>query len=141
MNSNIPGSPPLTSPTSVEEAFELYPSEMNQVKEITAALQRKYGGTAMTESNQLQFGNEAIDRFADIGLRLSVSWAGMDVDDSTDNLYYIPQFTIEGRLSQEKETDHERLQTEITSGELDGRPGYIREDGKIHEDPISKLIL
>lgn len=121
-------------PNPVESDFEPYPSEMNLIKSTAAALQNKFGFKPLSGRGRERFEEEATNRFAEAGFRVHVSWEDVQVDDHTDNLYYIPTISFLGRVERLVSTDHERIQTEVASGELDGRVGYIREDGKLHED-------
>lgn len=121
-------------PDPIESDFEPYPSELNQIKTVAATLQNRFGFKPLSGRGRERFEEEAVNRFSEIGLRVHVSWEDVQVDDHTDNLYYIPTINFLGRVEKQGETDHERIQTEVVSGELDGRVGYIREDGKLHED-------
>lgn len=117
--------------------MELYPSELNQVRDIATKLQKKYGFSSFNDRTREIYEREVVEEFATIGLEARVTWS-MDVDSKTDNLYHIPTVEILGRIDNEFNMDHERMKHEVTSGELDGKAGFIREDGTFREDPIKK---
>lgn len=122
------------------EHVELYPSELNEIKMISARLQRKYGFTKMDEAKRQQFVNETQDEFEKIGLRAMVTWS-LDVSGDNDaDLFHIPTVSIAGRVDKQTETDYERIQQEVVSGESDGKVGYIREDGSRREDVQKKNL-
>lgn len=122
------------------EYIELYPSEMNEVKLLSARLQRKYGFKQLTQSVRDEFTKEVEGEFEKIGLRARVTWT-VDVSGDTDmDLFHIPTVSIVGRTERNKETDFDRIQREIVDGELDGKTGYIREDGSRREDARKKDI-
>lgn len=122
------------------EHVELYPSELSEIKVLSARLQRKYGFTKMDESRRAEFVREVEGEFEKLGLRARVTWS-LDVSGDTDtNLFHIPTVSIAGRTERNVETDFERIQHEVVSGEADGKVGYIREDGTRREDVRKKNI-
>lgn len=122
------------------EHVELYPSELNEIKLLSARLQRKYGFTKMDESRRAEFTNEVEDEFGKLGLRARVTWT-IDVSGDLDtNIFHVPTVSIAGRTERNAETDFERIQQEVVSGESDGKVGYIREDGTRREDVRKKNI-
>lgn len=44
------------------------------------------------------------------------------------------------RIKEEAETDHDRIRHGIVTGLDGGTPGYIREDGTVHDEPRKKII-
>lgn len=143
---NIPDLSKLGQQPSAEEAHlydlqEFTPAEENQAKIIMAEVQRKYGGKEMTEANQLMLGNEVVDRFAnELNLRVILTWAGVQVDDHSDDLHYIPQIDVVGRVAKHQ-VDHDAIKHQIQSGEADGKAYVLREDGTKREDTKSKDIF
>lgn len=122
------------------EHVELYPSELSEIKMLSAALQRKFGFKPMTDNVRAEFVREVEDRFGKMGLRAIVTWS-LDVSgDSDQNLFHVPTVSVIGRVDREAETDFERIQHEVVEGEADGKTGYIREDGSRREDSIRKNI-
>jgi hypothetical protein len=63
-----------------------------------------------------------------------------DEPDSMD-LIWTPLICVVDRTTKLAEYDHDRQKHEVTSGLLDGKAGYIREDGTFREDPLRKLII
>ncbi len=123
--------------------FEAYPSELNKLKSFLATIQNKYGFKPFTDSSCTQFENEVKDRAAnEIGLVLTVHWKDVDVDDdpNSDTLYWIPTLTVIGRTEANAPVDHDQLQAEIRSGELDGQAFVIREDGSKSESARRTVI-
>lgn len=122
------------------EHVELYPSEINEIKVLSARLQRKYGFTQMGESQRVQFNHEVEDEFGKLGLRARVTWS-IDVSGDTDrNIFHIPTVSIAGRTERGASTDFDRIQSEIVDGEADGQVGFLREDGTRREDARKKSI-
>lgn len=122
------------------EYVELYPSELNEIRSLSARLQSKYGFKQFNESVRSQFTHEVEDSFEKIGLIARVMWS-LDVSGHNDqNLFHVPSISIVGRTQSEESTDFERMQQEIVSGELDGQVGYLREDGTRREDARKKDI-
>lgn len=122
------------------EYIELYPSEMNELKVISAKLQNKFGFKKMTDRVKHDFTQEVEGEFEKIGLRVRVTWTVDVSGDSDSDLFHIPTISVVGRTEREKETDFDRIQNEIVAGELDGETGFIREDGSRREDARSKNV-
>lgn len=129
---------PVADPT---EDFEPYPSEINEIKTVLAAIQEKYGFRAFTDSSCTQFENETRQRMLEIGIESAVLWKDVDVDDdpNSDTLYFVPTVTITGRTARQA-IDHDRMKHEIQSGELDGQQFVIKEDGSKAEAPSRKQL-
>lgn len=122
------------------EHVELYPSELNEIKVLSARLQRKFGFKQMNEAVRKEFVREVEGEFEKLGLRAWVTWS-LDVSGDTDtNLFHVPTVSIVGRTERNAETDFERIQHEVVEGEADGKTGYIREDGSRREDSLRKNI-
>jgi len=125
------------------ESIDLYPNEMNSVRELAADLQNKYGFKPFTDTTSKAFEAEVPDRFAALGLLAKVYWKDVDVDGdpNSDTLYFLPTIAIEARIDPKDYTiDHEQMSREIQSGAADGKEGTLRADGTLG-DPKSKLIL
>jgi hypothetical protein len=123
---------------------DLYPTERNAVISITAALTREMSFRSFHSHDAMKqaFETQAKNRFAEIGLIVSVQWDPDVSDDPEDNnLYWLPRVIVEDRTDKIDEIDHDRMRHEIVTGEADGQPGYMRPDGTKHEDPKSKDIL
>jgi len=137
---------------------DLYPSERNAVRSITHQLTSELlyrPATILFTQDMMrrQFEERARNRCGEIGLNISVLWEWDDPDDpdnfsptvsdneDDNNIYYLPNIIIESRIKPLTEVDHDRMRHEIVTGEADGQPGYVREDGTKHEDPIKRNIL
>ena len=123
---------------------DLYPTERNAVISITAALQRELGFRRFDSAEVMKetFEKQAKNRMAEIGLIVSVQWDPTVSDDEDDmNLYWAPRVIVEDRIEKIGEIDHDRYRHEVVSGEADGKPGYIREDGSRHDEPKKRDIL
>ena len=121
---------------------EPYPSELPKVKRVFERLQAEFANTPMTSTNQRIFEMAVSNQFGEIGFTTEIEWFQVGLSDDEDDLIpmFIPKVRITGRTRHETETDHARLQWEITHGMADGQKGYIREDGSKREDPIKKII-
>ncbi len=139
------------------DEIQLYDSEKVELNKLKTAMQIKYGvrgaSTVAEETAQHErFTNEMIHRCAELGFRVMVEWEwedektgkrSPDVSDVPNdmNLYWNPRVTVMERIDKATgEFDHERQQHEVASGILDGKKGYIREDGTWHEEPLKKNI-
>lgn len=121
------------------DVVELYPSELNEVKMLSARLQKKYGFKSFDAGTREQFEKETVESFAELGIKARVTWR-VDVSGGADKqLFHVPTVEVVGRVSKEQ-IDHERYQREVVSGELDGVVGYVREDGSRREDPRKKQL-
>jgi len=135
-----------------------YPSERNAVLSIKHQLMSELAykpDTLLftTDMMKRQFEERAKDRCAEIGLIVSVMWTWDDPEDPDNfsptvgdneddtNIYWLPKMIFEGRINKITEIDHDRMRHEIVTGEADGQPGYVREDGTKREDPIKRNIL
>lgn len=122
------------------EHVELYPSEINEIKVLSARLQRKFGFKKMTDNVRSEFVKEVEGEFEKIGLRAQITWS-LDVSGNNDNsIFHVPTVSIAGRTERNKETDFDRIQSEIVDGEADGQLGFLREDGTRREDARKKNI-
>lgn len=142
--------------TQSDGVKDLYPTEKGAVKTIAAAMMRKHsfkGVTSIANEDQIKaaFSEEVRNRCNEIGLVAEVQWLwedeetgrrSPDVGDREDdqNLYWNPRVCIVDRVHAESETDHDRYQHEVRAGLDGGTPGYIREDGTHHDEPIKKTI-
>jgi hypothetical protein len=118
---------------------EPYPSELPKIKRAFAKLQRRFWHSKFDEATVDQFHRAALDLFAEAGFTIGIVWDEVHENGKFAGLY-LPTITIMGRVNKEEETDHDRLQHEITHGLADGQPGYVRADGTLHEDPKKKNL-
>lgn len=136
----LPGQNSSNTPPP-EEEIELLPSELNDVRELAASIQEKYGFKPFDATSEKHFENEVTQRFAEIGIVVKIYWKDVDVDGepTSDKLYFVPTIAMVGR-TEKKPMDHERYAVEVQSGELDGKVGTVRPDGTLG-DPTKKLIV
>lgn len=132
------------------EAVEIYPSELTKIQATLADLQSYWLQKRVDDPADAAeaFNQMAVNKFGEIGFEVKVDWLEAKTKDGeVHNPFapgvplYVPEVSISGRTRKEEEVDHDRLQSEITSGLVDGRKGFIREDGSWHEEPIKKIIL
>ncbi len=119
---------------------EPYPSEWPKIKTVHERLNREFGNTPMTSSNQRHFEMAVSNQFGEIGFTTEVEWYQVGLSEEDMIPLFIPKVVFTGRTKSEKETDHDRMKFEITHGLADGQAGFIREDGTKTEDPIRKII-
>lgn len=120
--------------------FEPYPDEMPKVQQAFERLQRQFEFTPMNETNKRIFEMAAHNEFGEAGFRIIVTWQELYKDMKPTGVH-LPGLEVIGRNKREPETDHDRVQWGVVRGMLDGQPGYVRQDGTKHEEPIKKLIL
>ena len=136
---------------------DLYDSERKALRNIAFAMRLGHsfkGVTSVPEEERIKanFTREMRNRCAEIGLIIDVQWVWEDEktgqmspdvsDDPADqNLYWNPRVIITGRTDKLEEFDHDRQQWEMQNPKTAiEEPGFVREDGTIHEDPIKKDI-
>jgi hypothetical protein len=122
------------------EAIEPYPSEMPKIKKAFARLQREFANTPLTSTSQRHFELAARNLFGEAGFEIWLEWKELADMDNNQLGISVPSLTLSGRVKKESETDHEKMKWDITKGLADGKPGFIREDGKLHEEPRKKDI-
>jgi hypothetical protein len=95
-----------------------------------------------------EFTQAAKEEFGKVGFEVSVAWkqvyekntSPLVLTEEIPTGVWIPYVSIEGRITKEEETDHDRFKWGVVKGLADGQPGYVREDGSKREDPIKKII-
>lgn len=113
---------------------------MPKIHHAHAQLQRRFSNTRFTDSSVEEFQRAAVELFGAAGFEVDVAWDQV-YKNGVPTETYLPEVTISGRVHNEAETDHDRMQFDIVRGLADGQPGYIRPDGTLHEEPRSKNIL
>lgn len=134
--------PSKASTPTFYDIGELTPSEENAIQAAMLKVQRRWMGKTFTEEDPTEwtdFARELRNRLAEIGFVLDIQWELYEADDMPGKVA-VPNVTVLGRTEPEGGTDHTLIQHEVTKG-LDGKAGYIREDGTWSEDPIRKNIL
>ena len=120
--------------------FQLYPDELNKVAIALTKLSNAFDFTSFTDTNKAIFNIAVSEEFAKIGLTATVNWQQVYKGEEPTGVW-IPGVEPTGRLKPETETDHARIQWGVVRGLDGGAPGYIREDGTVHEEPRKKDIL
>lgn len=141
---------------------ELYDSERAAIVQIRNDMMTKHGFRGVTtvkeeDDVKRRITNEIRERCQDIGFVVEVEWSWESEEKDEDgiplrqspcasadpkdmNLYWLPNVVIIGRTEKLAEFDHEKQQSEVVSGLLDGKAGYLREDGTFREDAKRKNI-
>lgn len=123
---------------------EIYPDQERQAAAVLAKLDDQFafsnGKYDEDGSDRRLFEAAAKSEFAKIGLAINVRWAEQLNIEMKPSGLFTPQLEIVGQL-RESETDHDRIKWGVVKGLADGQPGYVREDGTRHEEPIKKLII
>lgn len=118
---------------------EPYPTEIPKIHHAFSELTRRFANTKFVDSSVDDFRRAAVELFGQAGFEVDVAWDEVRQNGVPTGMY-MPEVTISGRIKTETETDHDRMQWEITHGLLDGQAGYVREDGTLREDPKKKQI-
>lgn len=124
---------------------DLYPTEKNALISIQAAVTRDlaFKNLGGEQAMQRAFVEQMTNRCAEIGLAVRITGWTPDVsEDPNDyNLYWKPTVEVYDRIEKIAEIDHDRMQSEITSGEADGKAGFIDPNtGQMKDDPTKKII-
>lgn len=125
---------------------DLYPTEKNALISIQAAVTRDlaFKNLGSEQAMQTAFVEQMTNRCAEIGLAVRVTgWEPTVSDEPNDNnLYWQPTVEVYDRIEKIDQIDHDRMKAEITSGEADGKAGYIDPNtGLMKEEPKKKLII
>lgn len=125
------------------EAGDLYASEQAALKIAMLNLER----FEFTEGNDAQqkrlFEQAARDELGKAGFTCHVHWEEYVKRTPLGDIptgVWSPSLQDVHRITEPEETDHDRLRHDIVTGKIDGKAGYIREDGTWHDDPIKKII-
>ena len=120
--------------------IQLYPDELEKVAVALSKIANAFEFTSFTDTNKSIFNIAVSEEFAKIGLTATVHWQQVWKGEEPTGVW-LPGVEPTGRLKPETETDHSRMQWGIVRGLDGGAPGYIREDGTVHEEPRKKDIL
>lgn len=121
--------------------IEPYPSEIPKIKRAFERVQNEFTNTPLTASSQRHFEQAARNLFGEAGFEITIEWREIADATGTSLGVTLPKIALSGRVKPETETDHDKLRHDIVKGLVDGKAGYIREDGKLHEEPKKKLII
>jgi hypothetical protein len=121
--------------------FQPYPDEvLGKINPAMARLQAQFEFTPMNETNKRIFEMAAHNELGQAGFRIAVEWKEIYKSGYPTGMH-LPHLEIIGRNRSEGETDHDRIKWGVVKGLADGQPGYVRQDGSKHEEPIKKLIF
>lgn len=126
--------------TQPQADFMPYPDEFQKIAVVMTRLQNAFDFTHLTETNKAVFDMAAHEEFAKVGITVRVNWAEYTDKDGHELGVWEPGIEPIGRTRKETETDHDRIKYGIVKGLDGGQPGYLREDGTVHEEPIRKII-
>ncbi len=124
----------------VTSEVNLYDSEILEVEKVIDKLNERRAKTARMSYEA--FTTEAKERFAEIGLKVSVLWyeAGAEQPDGSLKKVegmFIPEIVVKARLEKGFQFDHERMQHEVQSDILQlGTGGKI----KLTSDDVRKIL-
>ena len=118
--------------------LEIYPDEYDKLARAFKDLER-FEFTYAGDADRASFEQAVHSKLGEVGFTANVTW-GEITKGGTSTGVLLPSVEITGRTRPEEETDHDRLQWGITKGLADGKPGFIREDGTLHEDPKKRII-
>jgi hypothetical protein len=133
-------------PELSEGVKDLYPTERNALISIQAAVTREllFKNLGSEDAMRRKFVEQMTNRCAEIGLAIRVTGWEPDCTDDPDDMTLIWKPTVEvyDRIDHIDEIDHDRMRAEITSGEADGKPGFIDPNtGLMRDDSKKKLII
>lgn len=129
------------------EADDLTFEEKRRLKEATLALERfEFTVSSSIEADKARFEEAARNEMGKAGFGVHVHWEEVVKRTPLGDIptgVWCPSLQDIHRLKEPLETDHDRKRYEIVHGLDGGEPGFIREDGSIHDpdDPIKKLII
>lgn len=145
-----------------EEISDLYESDKVTLREIGRIMSARYrAGKLLTPTEEIvrraTYARELIDRINEAGFACDVLWEWESEerdpidselparyspccsDDPNDqNVYYLPQVIITGRVSKLAGYDHDRQKTEIRRGVYDGVTGVIDPNTGLLTDSAKK---
>lgn len=123
------------------ENWEPYYSDLPKIYAAAEKLNKIFAWTGEESSTERQYEMTARDLFGEAGVTIDIEWMqAMDADTGDELPFKAPSVTVTGRVKKETERDHDRIKHEVVTGQADGQPGFIREDGSRHEEPIKKII-
>lgn len=123
---------------------EPYPSEIPKIKATLEQLQSQWLQKRVSDPADAaeHFNQQAVNLFGEIGFKVAVEWLEAEKNPFAEGVpLYVPQVAIVGRVRDEGETDHDRLQDDIVKGLADGKKGWVDPNtGQLREDRKKKLI-
>jgi hypothetical protein len=145
------------------EVSELYESDKDKLRDIARVMHDRYrSGKLLTpiedSARRAQYARELTDRISEAGFSCEVLWEWqtekvddegyplaqsptVSDDEDDQNLYYIPQVIITGRIATLLEYDHDKQKFEVREGVYDGVKGVIDPNtGTMREDAKKKEI-
>lgn len=125
------------------DAEDLYAEEKQALRKAMLSLER----FEFTEGNEAEqkrlFEQAAATELGKAGFTAHVHWEEVVKRTPLGDLptgVWCPSLQDVHRIKEEQETDHDRMRHGIVTGLDGGTPGYLREDGTVHDDPLKKNI-
>lgn len=125
------------------DAEDLYVEEKQGLRKAMLALER----FEFTEGNETEmkrrFEQAVATELGKVGFTAHVHWEEYVRRSPLGDIptgVWEPNLMDVHRIKEETETDHDRKRHGIVTGLDGGAPGYIREDGTVHDEPRKKLI-
>jgi hypothetical protein len=126
--------------------FEPYPDEYEPIAAAWNRLCGAFDFSNLTETNKSIFDIAAHEEFLKIGIVIRVNWqeiykrTPLAPGGGVPTGVWLPGIEPIGRTKPETERDHDRHRWGVVRGLDGGEPGYVREDGTVHDEPRSKDI-
>lgn len=117
----------------------LYPHEEIRLNLALEKIQRQFEFTKLGETDKRIFEMAAHTEFGEAGFLIDITWQQIYQGIEPTGVW-LPGVEVTGRNKAESEHDHDRHRWDVVKGLADGQPGYVREDGTKHEEPIKKII-
>lgn len=123
-----------------QQQFEPYPDELRKIAFVMDKLQRQFEFTKGNDADRKILEMAVHSEFGEIGLRVAVNWQEVYKGNNPTGVH-VPGIELVGRIKEEAETDHDRYQHGVVTGQADGVKGYIRADGTWSDEPLKKNIF
>lgn len=133
----------MTSPD-----LNIYPHEQHKIQLAYEKLSAQFEFTPIkSDTDKTIFDMAAHNEFGEVGFQVEITWQQLYRQETVDGQQvpvptgvWMPGIEITGRNKKEEEHDHDLHKWGVVKGLADGQPGYVREDGTKHEEPIRKII-
>lgn len=141
----------LHKPVPAQRAPDIdpYPDEYEKIYAVGAKINEMFQFKNINNDEWPDLIERIIDMYDKVGFEVAVEPMdackadGSPIMGSDGFPMRVPSVSFIGRTGsgqKETETDHDRVRHGIVTGKADGVKGYLREDGKLHEEPRKKLI-
>lgn len=121
--------------------FEMYPDEIPRFAAVLIHLGNQFEFAGGNETDRRIFEMAAHNEFGKVGIKVHINWGEICYPDGTPSGVFRPEVEPYGRTKGESQTDHDRIKWGVARGLDGGEPGYIREDGSVHEEPRKRDII